>query len=1070
MKKNFLLLLLMSLLPLAGWAEAVVLPTDLAVTFTAATYTGSTITPSIATATATVGGTANTDVSGKVVIDGVFSDQACTNPAGTVKNAGTYYVRIKGDGTNYKADSYKVLPYVVGKYAGGDIKVSAQALSKVYGAAYPTTGYYTATMPTGATETVAQAGLVVTPSFSDWDVKKKAGTHEFEIEVNTPTNYNVTVEVEKANLTINKVNLTVKAKDITKEYGQTPVYEVTYGSNLVAGDDAEFEGKVVYTVKNASDKTFEQAKGAKGTYTITPSGLSSDNYAFTYQTGTLTVNARNISHVAFVMAGTTYDSQDQLANLKKIKTMTDDGTIASPAEGPKAADFTVDIFADETGGSAITTATTQAGQYWALISASGASNYTGTATARVPVVLAKKQLNVITQDAEKDYDGATYTIPNGNYLVWSGLESSDQYSATVKIPAAAAYITGGYAANFSTSLSTPGATNAGEYTINVSSTKAADQIFKNYTVNYVNTGKLTINKVQVSMKPSDLTIQYGDQEPDWAKVTMSSFDISYKNKNAGTAVTLATLGDDIDDVFTTKPTINRVIPTGKTAGEVGTYDLIAQNYVLKAGGNYEFAADQPAKGTLTIQAATSITVEVKNLTAVFGEYANAAAVLASDKLDVRLSGVKAEDKDKVTVNLSVVDASSKAFAGKRGTYTIKIGDVTLADDIKANYEGVSITKLDGTFTVGKAPLKIEALAQSLAVGEAILPASAETVKINTEGVSDDDIAALFNATNGIKLEWGTHLISGTHYNAGTKVLEAAAATAGWNGTATTTDGIFVDGIAINATAYNAADVNYILTGTGAEAKVGKLTVTAAGAAAILDNTATATTQITNQVDKKQAITISTTANKRKLYANQWNALVLPFDITPYEFTQAIGTYAVFDLLEAGGDALNFKISIGTIPAYTPFLVKVDKEIDLSTKQFAGVTVKAIDEAALTQSLSAEANYKFVGTVKKDNYGAPSWTIQPNSTDGSIKLVARKTAWEYKAFTAYLTTIDGTNPVTAPVIYVEEPDGVVTAIKSINADGVAVPADGWYTLGGVKLQGQPTEKGVYIKDGKKFVIK
>ena len=29
---------------------------------------------------------------------------------------------------------------------------------------------------------------------------------------------------------------------------------------------------------------------------------------------------------------------------------------------------------------------------------------------------------------------------------------------------------------------------------------------------------------------------------------------------------------------------------------------------------------------------------------------------------------------------------------------------------------------------------------------------------------------------------------------------------------------------------------------------------------------------------------------------------------------------------------------------------------------------------------------------------------------------------------------------------------------------------WYTIGGVKLNGRPTEKGVYIIDGKKVIIK
>ena len=59
---------------------------------------------------------------------------------------------------------------------------------------------------------------------------------------------------------------------------------------------------------------------------------------------------------------------------------------------------------------------------------------------------------------------------------------------------------------------------------------------------------------------------------------------------------------------------------------------------------------------------------------------------------------------------------------------------------------------------------------------------------------------------------------------------------------------------------------------------------------------------------------------------------------------------------------------------------------------------------------------------------------------------------------------------ARTIEFEEADGTVTAIKAVAADFNGKNAEGWYTIGGIKLQAAPTEKGVYIKDGKKFVIK
>ena len=57
------------------------------------------------------------------------------------------------------------------------------------------------------------------------------------------------------------------------------------------------------------------------------------------------------------------------------------------------------------------------------------------------------------------------------------------------------------------------------------------------------------------------------------------------------------------------------------------------------------------------------------------------------------------------------------------------------------------------------------------------------------------------------------------------------------------------------------------------------------------------------------------------------------------------------------------------------------------------------------------------------------------------------------------------------VYVEDIENGVTAIKSLSVDDVkGLNVEGMYTIGGMKLQGAPTQKGVYIKDGKKVIIK
>ena len=50
-----------------------------------------------------------------------------------------------------------------------------------------------------------------------------------------------------------------------------------------------------------------------------------------------------------------------------------------------------------------------------------------------------------------------------------------------------------------------------------------------------------------------------------------------------------------------------------------------------------------------------------------------------------------------------------------------------------------------------------------------------------------------------------------------------------------------------------------------------------------------------------------------------------------------------------------------------------------------------------------------------------------------------------------------------------PNDTALGIENIAATGTEAKG-AWYTLSGVRLNGQPQLKGIYIRDGKKFIIK
>ena len=90
-------------------------------------------------------------------------------------------------------------------------------------------------------------------------------------------------------------------------------------------------------------------------------------------------------------------------------------------------------------------------------------------------------------------------------------------------------------------------------------------------------------------------------------------------------------------------------------------------------------------------------------------------------------------------------------------------------------------------------------------------------------------------------------------------------------------------------------------------------------------------------------------------------------------------------------------------------------------------------------------------------GEPSnpWLIQSVS-DGNIG-----------ANKAYLTYTPPSPSTPAPEFFgFDESTGITTTDYTDYTD----EADAWFTLDGRRLQGKPSTKGLYIKDGKKTVIK
>lgn len=216
--------------------------------------------------------------------------------------------------------------------------------------------------------------------------------------------------------------------------------------------------------------------------------------------------------------------------------------------------------------------------------------------------------------------------------------------------------------------------------------------------------------------------------------------------------------------------------------------------------------------------------------------------------------------------------------------------------------------------------------------------------------------------------------------------------------------------------------------------------------------------------------------KRTIKANEWGTLVLPFDMTEAQLKEALGSdvkLAEFEDYEAeytGDDVtgltVNFVATDLTEGFYGnyPYLVKTSKDI---TEFIVTSTIDPDEEGAVVEYDNGKSGKqrKVLGSLIGTYHAGDAIPNNGLFLSGN-KFWYSAGATKIKAFRAYFMLNEVLSGVAeAKVRFMVDEDAA--AIEGITPDmenGV------WYTLDGRQLNGKPTEKGVYIVDGKKVLIK
>ncbi len=260
--------------------------------------------------------------------------------------------------------------------------------------------------------------------------------------------------------------------------------------------------------------------------------------------------------------------------------------------------------------------------------------------------------------------------------------------------------------------------------------------------------------------------------------------------------------------------------------------------------------------------------------------------------------------------------------------------------------------------------------------------------------------------------------------------------------------LFTTGNQASVTARKAGTATITASYSG---KSATCTVTVSNPALTLSESTDNATNISTANGKVYNVTLT-----RTLQTGGWNTFCAPFSTaTPSGWTVKELTGSAFNST-TGELTLTFSAA-SSIEAGKPYLVKVDTNVVNPT--FSGVTVSN------TTTTTEKTAVDFVPVMNPTNLTGGDKTVL--FITGGNKLTYPSGDGNINGFRAYFKLKDEAASLARAFRMSFDDD--VTEIVTVLSDEPTT-GSGTYTLDGRRIEGQPTQKGVYIVNGKKTIIK
>ena len=721
-------------------------------------------------------------------------------------------------------------------------------------------------------------------------------------------------------------------------------------------------------------------------------------------------------------------------------------------------------------------------------------NLTYTPRAEVTLyALWKREITITAKNASKTYDGSALT--EGDFTI-TGLDSGDSHTFTVTMTAASTITNAGTRPNVIATVN------------GVAVTTGLATVVEDYWVT-VEDGTLEVTQKAVTITADGDTKVY-----DGTALTKSTY----------TNTALAT-GDQIESVTVTGSqtvvgTSNNV-PSAAVIKNGSGENVTASYTITYANGTLEVtqkAVTITADGDTKVYDGTALTKNsYTNTDLATGDAIESVTVTGSQTVvgtsnNVPSAAVIKNGTTDMTANYNIT------YTNGTLEVTQKALTITAESDTKV-YDGTALTKntyINTALATGDAIESVTVTGSQTVVGSSDNVPSAAVIK----NAGNEDVTASYDITyaNGtltidpasvtLTANSGTETYDGTHktvegFTSSVTGLTFSNVSASGSGTNTGSYDVTFSGVTINTTKDDTG--NYVVTGT----TNGTLTIDKAvtvdggltiewdenGKVAIFSGSTTDAdaVSITTPITDVTAVTLN-----RDFSNGKYATLILPFTMTNDMTLTGAKLYQFVGVEKKNGQWIaTMQTPTSPLQANTPYLVDpVTTDLTGGKLTFNLNGEKVMLQTDDSNNGSTNSNWQFKGTYSRLIYGTAPLTDyvygfaskdkEVNGVDVKAgEFVYAKEGAAVPPLRCYLTykngeQFNGARTMTRGEVDEDVPqsiivrllgaDGEPTNVVSMDIQTGEISTDGWYSMDGVKLQGKPTKKGLYIHNGKKEIVK